>query len=294
MSETADGHDFPAAADRSRRMSGEEIRAKIEFNRQRRLAIAAAMKSEAGVEDHLINERDLSGLAYLEAGKIHSPEGRNIAQLYVLAHECGHIFLQRLGGPGYRLPSHVKELEAESYAHQAFRHHGMRVPKHVTQRARWYVGTWIDKDRAAGIRIDRRAEKFVRGLRTPYEPLRDIPSTWRRAGAKSLPVPVSVRLHKLLECLSLLVEDPIWTDARRMLRFAFWQWIYAFGIIVIVSATFSDSVLVRQIVPDVGQGQFPARRLFTTHSYATAWACIALLLRTMIGRWPASARERDG
>ena len=293
MDETAEGHEFPAVADRPRRMSGEEIRAKIEANRQRRLTIAAAMKAEAGVEDHLINERDLSGRAYLDAGKIHSPEGRNIAQLYVLAHECGHIFLQRQGRPGYRLPAHVMELEAESYAHQAFRHHGMRVPKHITRHARSYVGTWIRKDRAAGIAIDKRAEDFARGLRCPYEPLRDVPSTWRRAGARSLPVPVSVRLRNWLGFARPVLEDPVWSDAGRMIGFAFWQWIYAFTAIMFTSILCFDHELVRQLVPDAGQGEFSARRQLTVHSYGIAWACCALSLRTMIGRWPASARDGD-
>ncbi|MEW5964652.1 MAG: hypothetical protein AB1749_13960 [Pseudomonadota bacterium] len=252
------------------------------------------MKAEAGVGEHQINRRALSGRAYLDAGKIYSPEGRNIAQLYVLAHECGHIFLQRAGGPGYRLPSHVKELEAESYAHQAFRHHGMRVPKHVTRHARSYVETWIKKDRAAGWRIDERAEQFSRGLRSPYEPLRDIPITWRRTGARSLPKPLAVRLRELLGVLRPVIQDPIWAYARRMFGFAVWQWIYAFTAIMLVTMLFSDLEFVQRFVPDAGKGEFSARRQLTLHSYAILWSCCALSLRTMIGRWPASARERDG
>jgi len=106
---------------------GSEIRAKIAANRARRLRIAEAMKNEAGVTAHTVNEENLAGLAYIGTGGIYSLEGRKIVQLYTLAHDCGHIFLHN-SGPGYTLSGHVKEFEAESYAHQAFREHGMTVP----------------------------------------------------------------------------------------------------------------------------------------------------------------------
>src|SRR5262252_5258508 len=106
---------------------GPEIRAKIAANRAKRLSIADAMKKEAGVTAHTVHKEDFGGLAYIGTGRIYSPEGRKIVQLYTLAHECGHIFLHN-SGPGYTFPGHVKEFEAESYAHQAFREHDMTVP----------------------------------------------------------------------------------------------------------------------------------------------------------------------
>jgi hypothetical protein len=42
---------------------GAEIRAKIAANRAKRLKIADAMKKEAGVTGHTVNEVDLRGLA---------------------------------------------------------------------------------------------------------------------------------------------------------------------------------------------------------------------------------------
>ncbi len=87
---------------------GDQIRAKIEANRQKRLAIAEAMKKEAGVTDHEINREDLRGLAYIGTGRILSPEGQNMCQLYTVAHECGHIFLHS-DWPGVDLPPHVME-----------------------------------------------------------------------------------------------------------------------------------------------------------------------------------------
>ena len=142
------------------RNKGAEIRAKIDANRAKRLAIADAMKREAGVAGHNVHKEDFGGLAYIGTGRIYSPEGRKIVQLYTLAHECGHIFLHN-SGPGYWLPGHVKEFEAECYTHQAFREHGMTAPRRLSKWGRNYVASWIAKDRAASISIDPRA----RGLR---------------------------------------------------------------------------------------------------------------------------------
>jgi len=167
------GTALPAA-----RTKGDDIRARIEANRRKRLAIAEAMKREAGVTGHEINRHDLGGLAFIGTGRIKSPEGRNLRQLYIVAHECGHIFLQN-EGEGYWLAPHVKELEAESYAHQAFREHGMNLPRELSDWGRIYVGSWIEKDRAAGFAIDPRAEAYANGTRSPYEPLRMVPRTWR-------------------------------------------------------------------------------------------------------------------
>lgn len=156
---------------------GDQIRARIEANRLKRLAIAEAMKQEAGVTGHEINGENFGGLAYIGTGKILSPEGQNMRQLYTVAHECGHIFLHN-APPGISLASHVMELEAESYAHQAFREHGMELPRFLSQWGRSYVGSRVEKDRAAGIAIDPRAEAYANGTRSPYEPLRMVPQTW--------------------------------------------------------------------------------------------------------------------
>jgi hypothetical protein len=159
------------------KLTGQEIRAKIAANREKRLSIAEAMKQEAGVTEHTVNTENFSGLAYLGTGRILSPEGRNMRQLYIVAHECGHIFLHN-SGEGYHLPSHVKEMEAESYAHQAFRQHGMTMPRRLSKWGRTYVGSWIAKDRAAGVTIDPRAEAYAAGGRSPYKPLRMTPPEW--------------------------------------------------------------------------------------------------------------------
>ncbi|MEZ5843710.1 MAG: hypothetical protein R3D27_08240 [Hyphomicrobiaceae bacterium] len=171
---------------------GDEIRARIEANRLKRLAIAEAMKAEAGVTRHDLNREGEGGLAFIGTGVILSPEGRNMRQLYIVAHECGHIFLHN-DGEGYLYPGHLKEMEAESYAHQAFREHGMRLPADLTRWGRQYVGSWIEKDRAAGIRIDPRAEAYAVGARSPYEPLRMVPDTWNEAVGLPTQLPATAR-----------------------------------------------------------------------------------------------------
>jgi hypothetical protein len=167
---------------------GDAIREAIEANRQKRLAIGEAMKAEAGVTGHEVNRHDDGGWARLQTGLINSPEGRTIKKLETLAHECGHIFLHGIGKPGFLLAPHVMEMEAESYAHQALKVYGMHFPRDRSDWGRRYVGTWVEKDRAKGIPIDPRVLAYVAGTRSPYELLRDIPETWRKAGYKSLPV----------------------------------------------------------------------------------------------------------
>ncbi len=209
---------------RRAKASGAEIRAKIAANRSKRLAIAEAMKREAGVTKHDVHEEDFGGLAYIDRGTIWSPEGRKIIQLYTVAHECGHIFLHNTGTLGYLLPGHIKELEAESYAHQAFREHGMELPKHLSDWGRSYVGSWVEKDRAAGIPIDPRAEAFAKGTRSPYEPLRYVPRTWKLH--RALP-PARIEINPA-------AADPApskitWRDdARQLLSFVWHSFLFSF------------------------------------------------------------------
>src|SRR5262249_18109089 len=188
---------------------GSEIRAKIAANRAKRLRIADAMKKEAGVTAHTVHKEDFGGLAYIGTGRIYSPEGRKIVQLYTLAHECGHIFLHN-SGPGCAFPGHVKEFEAESYAHQAFREHGMTVPRALSKWGRHYVGAWIAKDRAAKVPLDPRAMAYATGRRSPYEPLRMVPSTWTIFRADELPrVPTIVARRVWTETLLNYVRGSV-------------------------------------------------------------------------------------
>lgn len=160
------------------RSTGVSIRAKIAANAQKRYEIAEAMKAEAGVLDHQLTGELSGGIAWTDRARILAPAGENRVQLATLAHECGHVFLHGIGSEGYELPGHVKEMEAESYAHQAFAAHGMRMPAQITAWGRSYVGRWVEEDRACGIPIDPRAVAYANGTRSPHEPLRKVPAIW--------------------------------------------------------------------------------------------------------------------
>lgn len=171
---------------------GDEIRARIAANAQKRFEIAEAMKAEAGVRAHdLTGERD-GGIAWTDRARILAPAGENRVQLATLAHECGHVFLHSPGSPGYYMPGHVKELEAECYAHQAFAAHGMRMPSQITNWGRAYVGQWVTNDRAVGIPIDPRAEAYAAGKLSPFTPLRAVPLSWRLSRSPLLQLPETV------------------------------------------------------------------------------------------------------
>ncbi len=93
------------------------------------LTIAEAMKREARVVEHH------DGFPRCEGrGVIYAPEGRTIEELYILAHECGHSAFRH--GPRSRKPKWRCEYEAETWAHDAFRRHGLAVDKAQTKLAR--------------------------------------------------------------------------------------------------------------------------------------------------------------
>lgn len=127
---------------------------------QRFLQIAAAIKAEAGVRQHYVC-KTLTGRAWTSQSIIEAPEGRTSRQLYILAHECGHIALHR--GRGKDKPTYLKEFEAEQWAHDALRRHGVPVPPCETERARKQVSLEIYKAKRQGVTIDRAASRFANG-----------------------------------------------------------------------------------------------------------------------------------
>src|SRR5687768_9991255 len=110
-------------------LSGTELQAARKAATERFLEIAAALKTEAGVTGHKITS-GLSGCAW-PTGHINAPEGRSRKQLYILAHECGHVALNHFDK---KRPRHVEEMEAEKWAHAALRRHGIAVPRSMTVR----------------------------------------------------------------------------------------------------------------------------------------------------------------
>jgi hypothetical protein len=259
-------------------ITGAEIRAKIAANRAKRLAIADAMKREAGVRGHTVHKEDFSGLAYIGTGRILSPEGRKITQLYILAHECGHIFLQD-SGEGYWLPAHVKELEAESYAHQAFREHGMTLPRRLSDWGRRYVGEWIEKDRVAGIGIDPRAEAYAAGRRSPYEPLRMVPATWRIfKGLSRVPIGTRTRLR-----LTTFLPERLVAEAALILRMVAGSALHGTTVCMVALGIFLAHHPLPEIFPKP-PGEVTGLEMLAGLCGGLLIANLAVIVRTMVRR----------
>lgn len=271
---------------------GAEIRAKVAENRDKRLAIAEAMKREAGVTGHEVNREGFGGLAFIGTGRIRSPAGENMRQLYIVAHECGHIFLHN-DGAGYWLPSHVKEMEAECYAHQAFREHGMNLSRRFSDWGRSYVAEWIEKDRAAGIAIDPRAISYAGGYRSPYAPLRDVPATWRLHGRETRGAidgrdAIAEATRKLEQEFALRAaerarawRDKLRQDARLWFSFTATQFLYSY----VCAELYLIFLRKFPFLPSITYFERNMTTLEATLACACIgliWACVAASFRTWV------------
>lgn len=108
----------------------------------------------------------LTGRCYHDEKRISAPRPVTRNALYIFLHECAHIHLHD-DPAGRRKPHHVKEHEAEQWAHARMREHGIAVPRRQTRRAKEYVAQKIRRAEARGAkRIDRAAAKFARGRRS--------------------------------------------------------------------------------------------------------------------------------
>jgi hypothetical protein len=185
--------------------------------KERYQLIAEALKREASVRRHYTH-KSISGLAWIGSRKILAPHGITRRQLYVLAHECGHIVLHSAAAT-WNKPGHMKEHEAETYAHRAFKRYNLEVPEKSAQWARAYVGQWIMKDRAAGISVCPMAEAFASGKRDADEPLaavdghpkHDFSKTIAQHTAKSLRVAArqdAVDLQPIEEAAAVAPRGP--------------------------------------------------------------------------------------
>lgn len=101
----------------------------------------------------------LRGRAFVADKVIIAPDPTTRNRLYMFAHECGHIALNHRGSK----PSHRQEFEAERWAHEALRRHGVAVPRKMTARARKYVAWKIRQAIRSGCkRIDPESATFAR------------------------------------------------------------------------------------------------------------------------------------
>jgi hypothetical protein len=84
--------------------------------------------------------KSLSGCCYHNSKRIAAPRPVTRKSLYIFLHECAHAHLHTGNG---RIPRHVKEMQAEKWAHEKMRENGVSVPRSMTRRAKKYVARKI-------------------------------------------------------------------------------------------------------------------------------------------------------
>ena len=105
--------------------------------------------------------KSLSGRCYHSRNHIDAPRPVTRKSLYIFLHECAHAILHH-AAPGKNKPSHVKEHEAETWAHATMREHGVAVPRVMTTEAKAYVRRKIRRAIRNGAKtIDPAAAKFA-------------------------------------------------------------------------------------------------------------------------------------
>src|SRR5262245_34857833 len=124
-------------AQRQQRRSARALFERGKMDELTLLAVAEAIKAETGVIHHRILDPTRKdgyvtfGLAFPQRKIIHAPEGRTPKDLYLLAHECAHVALRH----DHQKPRHVREYEAEMWAHAALPRHGVAIPEDSTAEA---------------------------------------------------------------------------------------------------------------------------------------------------------------
>ena len=103
--------------------------------------------------------KSLSGACHWDKKHIVGPRPVTRKALYIWLHECAHAHLH---ADGKRRPSHVKEHEAEVWAHAKMRANDVPVPKAMTERAKDYVARKITQaERHGAKKIDGKAKAFA-------------------------------------------------------------------------------------------------------------------------------------
>jgi hypothetical protein len=136
--------------------TGAELQAARKAAAERFTAIAMQYVPEGYTIEY---RKSLSGRHYSGKRLIQAPRPVTRKSLYIFLHECAHAHLHRDRRP----KAHVREMEAEKWAHEKMREHGVPVPRSMTERAKSYVGRKIRQAQQAGAkRIDPRATAFAR------------------------------------------------------------------------------------------------------------------------------------
>jgi hypothetical protein len=118
----------------SNRVQLEKLREGKEAMAARCERVAMALAEEAGVKAWEYR-RSLTGLAWVRERRIIAPKPTTRRRLYVWAHECAHVALNH----DHKKPRHREEYEAERWAAQALRRHGISVPRKQVARGKEYV-----------------------------------------------------------------------------------------------------------------------------------------------------------
>jgi hypothetical protein len=136
------------------KLTGDELQAARKAAAERFMAIGLQYVPEGWTVKY---RKALSGRAYLTSKRIEAPRPVTRKSLYIFLHECAHAHLH----VGSRKKRHVEEMEAEQWAHEKMREHGIAVPRSMTVRAKGYVARMI-------VKAVRRGAKTIDGAAFRY------------------------------------------------------------------------------------------------------------------------------
>jgi hypothetical protein len=136
--------------------TGAELQALRREAAERFTAIAMQSVPEGWTIEY---HKSLSGWCFFAEKKIQAPRPVTRKALYIFLHECAHAHLHQ---DAIR-ERHVEELEAERWAHERMREHGIAVPRSQTERAKQNVARQIGRDVADGAtRIDPQVRRWAK------------------------------------------------------------------------------------------------------------------------------------
>jgi hypothetical protein len=127
-------------------------------NAKRFQELAATMASEAGVLSWEYTN-GLYGRAWSRQKRIRAPKPTTRRRLFIWAHECAHVALEHQDSGK---PVHRQEYEAEKWAIEAFRRHGVPIPRRSLTKAKHYVAETIRRAVVGGANhIDSEANRWA-------------------------------------------------------------------------------------------------------------------------------------
>ena len=119
--------------------------------------VATKLAEEAGVQKIDESRAGKRACAMPQIKAIAVPPPTTRRRLYIWAHECAHVALNHVG----KKPKHRQEYEAERWAQDALRRHGVPVPKKSTEQGKKYVRWKISQAVRRGAKhIDKEAAKW--------------------------------------------------------------------------------------------------------------------------------------